>query len=365
MELTFLRPLFAAPGPWASVYLDASRAEENADREVELRLRALREKLAADGADERTIAAIEDAVASHPTQPGRYGLAVFATGGDVALAETMPVPPDTDLAVWGPLPHAMPLVARRGEEVPYVRVLVGHGGGEITGLDAGGVPRRERVTGGETFPMRKVHAGGWSSLRYHHAVDETWKRNAGDVAKAVTEVADQVGAEVIVVAGDARSVPKLAEQLPKRLRDRVVTTDIAGETDRLDDVTVQAVADVADRHVQDLIDRYRAQQTPSGGLADVVTRLQRGQADTVLLINDESSTDKLWIGPGDPTLVATDERTLRDSGVQDPVQVRADAALLRAIAGTSADLVLIAPGELDLPHGIGAVLRYPDGATAA
>ena len=25
MELSFLRPLYARPGPWASVYLDASR----------------------------------------------------------------------------------------------------------------------------------------------------------------------------------------------------------------------------------------------------------------------------------------------------------------------------------------------------
>jgi len=101
------------------------------------------------------------------------------------------------------------------------------------------------------------------------------------------------------------------------------------------------------------------------GLADVATRLQRGQVDTVLLVNEPSSTDTLWIAPGDPTLVAVDDRLLRAAGIDDAQRVRADDALVRAAAGTGADLVLLAPGEADLEHGIGAVLRYADASTAA
>jgi hypothetical protein len=120
--------------------------------------------------------------------------------------------------------------------------------------------------------------------------------------------------------------------------------------------------------VADAVDRYRAQQgdgTAGAGLADAVTRLQRGQVDTVLLINDASSTDMLWIDPDDPTVVSVDDRVLRESGIADPQKVRADAALLRAIAGTSANLVLVSPDDVELEHGIGAVLRYADGSTAA
>lgn len=50
-------------------------------------------------------------------------------------------------------------------------------------------------------------------------------------------------------------------------------------------------------------------------------------------------------------------------GVRGPVQVRADAALLRAMTGTDAALVLVDPGEGGPPHGIGAVLRYADAST--
>jgi hypothetical protein len=136
----------------------------------------------------------------------------------------------------------------------------------------------------------------------------------------------------------------------------------------LDDVTIQAVADVADRHTREAIERYEAQRgddTAGTGLADVVTRLQRGQVDTVLLVNDPSSTDELWIAPDDPTLVATDQELLRQSGVPNPTRVRADAALVRAIAGTGAELVLVEPEEVRLEHGIGGVLRYADASTAA
>jgi hypothetical protein len=260
----------------------------------------------------------------------------------------------------------MPLVSQRASEIPYVRVESDRTGAEVTGLTVGGVARRETVRGSENFPLTKVHAGGWSDRRYDQAVEETWKRNAGDVAAAVADLAATVGAEVIVIAGDVRSSGLTAEQLPKRWRDRVVTTPGAGADD-LDEAALIAVAEVAERHVQDAIDRYQAQRgsgAGSEGLADVVMRLQRGQADTVLMVDEPRSTDHLWIGPGDPSLIAYEESELRESGIE-PVRVRADQALLRAIAGTDADLVLVQPGQIELAHEIGAILRYNDGATAA
>ncbi|MGK5685403.1 Vms1/Ankzf1 family peptidyl-tRNA hydrolase [Actinoplanes sp. URMC 104] len=362
MDLSFLRPLFSRPGPWASIYLDASRDDENAQHQIELRFRALAEQLTEAGADEATVAAMREAVLTQAYGTGRYGLAVFATEGSVELVEPLSAPPPADTALWGPLPHAMPLVASRGEEVPYVRVQADHTGGEVVAVSADGVPRTRHVKGSQSFPLRKVNAGGWRHLRYLHAVDDAWKRNAGDVAAAATDLADRVGAEVILVTGDPRSRPYVVEALPKRWADRIVTADLTGDSDALDDVTVQAIADAADRQTRAVIDRFEAQAGSGGGstgLADVVTHLTRGQVDTVLLVDDPSSTDRLWIGPDDPTLISADAELLRSSGI-DPVEVRADAALVRAIAGTDAALVLVAPEEVKLTDGIGAVLRYQD-----
>ena len=52
--------------------------------------------------------------------------------------------------------------------------------------------------------------------------------------------------------------------------------------------------------------------------------------------------------------------TARAGGVADPVRDRLDAALVRAAAGTDAAVVTLAPGQLDVPDGDGATLRYPD-----
>ncbi|MCY1145504.1 Vms1/Ankzf1 family peptidyl-tRNA hydrolase [Actinoplanes sp. Pm04-4] len=366
MNLTFLRPLYDRPGSWVSVYLDTTRSEQNAEHEIDLRLRAMRETLTERGADPAAIDAVEDVVRERPFVAGRHGIAVFANGAEVALAETLPAAPISENAYVEPLPHAMPLLAQRGEEVPYVRVLADRTGGDIDALSTGGAPRHEAVQGGETFPIHKARGGGWSTLRFQHSVEETWKRNAGDVAAAAADLAESVGAEVIVVGGDVHAVQDLIAKLPKRWHDRVVRTEAGSrgagaDESALDDVTLQAVAETADRHVRDVIDRFRAQQgdgSAATGLTDVVAALQRGQVDAVLLINDMSSTDKLWIDPDDPTAVSVDDHVLREAGVKEPVKVRADAALVRAAAGTGAQLYLVSPEQVELEHGIGAVMRY-------
>ena len=51
--------------------------------------------------------------------------------GALALIEPLPAPPAADLATWGPLPHAMPMVALRGEQIAYVRVAADPSGGAV------------------------------------------------------------------------------------------------------------------------------------------------------------------------------------------------------------------------------------------
>lgn len=364
MDLGFLRPLYDRPGPFASVYLDASRDAEDGAAAVELRWRALRERL---GAPPETRDALDRAIAEQSPGVGRYGLAVFAAGAEVALSEHLPAPPRAELAGYGPLPHAMPLVAQRGEEIGWLRVLTDRTGADLAGMAAGGAPRAVTVRGHETHPVRKVKPGGWAQARFQREAETTWRRNAGDVAAATTAVADRLAPEVLVIAGDVRARQLLLTQLPKRWQDRAVQTDTGSrapgaDPDALDDVTLQAVAEVADRHTRDALDRYGEQEGAGRGLAAVVRALQREQVAALLIVDDPSSTDELWVGP-EPNQLALDPDELREMGVEEPVRVRADAALVRALTCTGADLVLVGPDDADLEHGVGAVLRYRDAAT--
>ena len=75
----------------------------------------------------------------------------------------------------------MPLLAQRGEQVAWVRVLADRTGADAMAVSAGGVPRRAHVAGREEFPLRRVQPGGWSQSRYQRAAMEAWHHNAGDV----------------------------------------------------------------------------------------------------------------------------------------------------------------------------------------
>ncbi|WP_320066263.1 Vms1/Ankzf1 family peptidyl-tRNA hydrolase [Micromonospora sp. RTGN7] len=368
MQLSFLRPLYNRPGPWCSVYLDASRDTEDARPALDLRWRALKGELLEQGADAPTVDAVERVVRGHDPMPGDYGIAVFATGGRAVLTEYLSAPPLRDLATVSELPHTMPLLAQRGEQVAWVRVLADRTGADAVAVSAGGVPRRARVTGRESFPLRRVKPGGWSQSRYQRAAMEAWHHNAGDAAAATAQLAEQVGADVLVVAGDVRATGMIAAQLPERWQDLVVRTDAGSrhagaDPTLMDDLTVQTIAEVADQRITAALDRFGMQEDVGAGLDAVVSALQRNQVDTMLLVDDPSSTEELWIGPA-PTDIATGPGQLTALSVPDPHRVRADAALVRALVGTDAELAVLAPDEApELTDGVGAVLRYVDAAT--
>jgi hypothetical protein len=368
MQLSFLRPLYDRPGPWCSVYLDASANTEDAHPAVDLRWRALRNRLQQKRADEASINAIEAVVRGHDPMAGDYGLAIFASHGRVVLSEYLSAPPLRDLAAYSPLPHVMPMLAQRGEQVAWVRVLTDRKGADAMAISAGGVPRRAHVTGRESFPLRKAQPGGWSQSKYQKAAEEAWHHNTGDVTAATVELAEKVGAEVVVVAGDVRATGMVAAQMPERWQDMMVRTDagsraLGADQTLLDDITVQTIAEVANQKVTAALDRFGMQEDVGAGLDAVVSALQRNQVETMLIVDDPSANGELWIGP-EPTEIAIDPSQLAAMSVPDPAKVRADAALIRALVGIDAELTVLGPDEApDLTDGVGAVLRYVDEST--
>jgi hypothetical protein len=73
---------------------------------------------------------------------------------------------------------------------------------------------------------------------------------------------------------------------------------------------------------------------------------------TTLRRDDPTSTLTLWAGE-QVLMVGATEADARSAGANHPVQVRADAAIVWALAGSGADLVLTDEELVDLLEGIG------------
>jgi hypothetical protein len=175
------------------------------------------------------------------------------------------------------------------------------------------------------------------------------------------------------VTGDVRARTLLVDALGEHARSLVVqlehgTRHDGGDDEQLRAAVDEAVARVAAERDQAVVDRYEQaigraaagvdDALAAAGLSDTVAALRQAQVDTLLLVDDPSSDALAWIGP-EPVHLALSAEELTALGVREPVQDRLDAALVRAAAGTDAAVVTLAPGQLELTHGLGATLRYP------
>jgi hypothetical protein len=175
--------------------------------------------------------------------------------------------------------------------------------------------------------------------------------------------AGQIHAGLIVVGGDTRARSLLLDHLSTPWRDAAVIVDreVGADSALMAAAAEDAVQARADAETRRRLDDFRAKLgtgQATGGLAGTLAALRDGQASDVFIADDPSSTDRAWFGPA-PADVAASEAELRERGVEEIRTDRADAAIIRAMAATDAELHFVPDGEQAPSHGIGALLRYP------
>ncbi|MFF0431583.1 hypothetical protein ACFYU9_05030 [Streptomyces sp. NPDC004327] len=343
------------------MYLNTSRDGDHPERAIALRWRRLRESLARQGADAALLNRLEAVVGADAEVPGAHGQAVFAAHGALVLDGELPSPPEHDSARYGTLPDAMPLVTQHVPEIPYLAAVVHYGGLPTAG--AHGSVTLEAEAG--TWPVSTVAPG--ERLRRRVAV-ATWHRASALLGHRLDAWARRVHADAFVVGGNEWACNVLIRRLPRTVRDRVVRVGGPTPTDtgrallepQLDRVFRGHLA-AHDRELVDLFVRRRAVGGPvAEGLAATVAALQRGQVAALLLNRPPGSSPRLWVGSL-PTQIARTEAELLSFGVRAPREEPADEALVRALVGTGAELVVVPEGELRLAEQVGALLRYGDG----
>ncbi len=366
MDLGFLRPLFGETGDYVSVYLDTDRAHENALTAIDLRWQAARQRLAEAGASQASL----DAAAAVAGAPGEArGYAVFARAGAVAFTGALDAPPRREIARLAPLPHLMPLLAQRRPPIPHLRVSATRVGGEILAIGGSGRGWRDWVSG-QQWPVHKTSVGGWSQPRFQRSVEETWDENAKTLAAEVGAVAGRIGARHVIVSGDVRARSLLLGHLATPLRESATVLDeeVSADSQAMTEAADRALSEWAGRRTRERFDDWRtklAHGLAVEGLVPTMAAFRDGQVSDLFLADDPTSTASVWIGPGGGDIAASSEELL-ERDVPAPVADRADAALVRAVVHTDAELHFL---PVDLveggdPAACGGIAHPRDGVCA-
>jgi len=371
-----LSEIYGETGPFVTVWLDATRSTENGEREVQLRWDDVRSEIArgATDVDEATASAIGEAILADRT-PGPHGLLVVAAGGRVHLAAPLQNAPARSTGSLTPLPRLMPYLADRALGVPHLVVVADRTGADLLLVRAGGQSERDTVEGSNEYPLHRTSTADWSERHFQLRVENNWEVNARDVADAVARHVARDQVRLVVIAGDVRARSLIAEELGGLNGVAVRTVEEGGRaagssTEALEQAVRDQVLHEIWHERREVLEHLQQNlgrgEYAVAGVQPVIDALRAAQVDTVVLADDPSSTISAWVGP-DATHFGLADRVGEEAsafGLQHTERDRFDSALVRAVVGTGAELVIV-PGRHDLlPEGIGALLRYDPSARA-
>lgn len=373
MDVSFLAPVFAASGPYATVCADVTHTTETADTELELRVRALAERLQAEGAPQAVVDAVRERLLEAneggelATLRGRA--LVVAADGSVVLDQPLVDRPRQEVADYSLAPNLLPVLAQLPARVPHVVVLVDRTGGDVTYVGLPGHDGEEETVDGATFHIRKVKVGGWAHDHWQNSAEGQWEDNADRVAERIASYARRLAPRFVLVAGDVRARTILADRAGDSWKDLLVGMEEGGLAAGADREVVQrrAAELVAEHEAHEEADTVeKVQAAAAHGLAvtgtpSVVEALRKSQVETLVLA-DQPDDETLLVGP-DPLLLGTGQDDMDALGVQEVHAVPADRALIAAAVASDAGVVVVPRSAMPGDIPVAAILRYTDDST--
>jgi Bacterial archaeo-eukaryotic release factor family 2 len=373
MDVSFLEPVFSATGPYATVCADVTHTTENADTEVELRVRAIAEGLTEQGAPEVVVEAVRsrllEANAGGDVATLRGRALVVAADGSVVLDQPLIDAPRQEVAQWSPQPDVLPVLRQLPGRVPHIVVLTDRVGADITYVGMPGQEGEEQQVEGDSFQIRKFQGGGWAHHRYQHNAENKWVHNADEVASHIASMVRRLQPRFVLVAGDIRARQILTDRASDLWSDLVVSMDEGGRA-------AGAEREPVDRRAAELVAEHEAheearaveqiQAAGAHGLAvtgtpAVVEALRKGQVETLVLADQPEDGATLLVG-NSPLELGVDQHDMDALGTHGTV-VPADRALLAATVASSAGVVVVPRAAMPDGAPVAAVLRYTDEST--
>jgi hypothetical protein len=373
MDVSFLEPVFTASGPYATVCADVTHTTENADTEVELRVRALAQQLTDQGAPEAVVEAVRsrllEANEGGDVATLRGRALVVAADGSVVLDQPLVDAPRREVAEYSPAPDLMPILRQLPGRVPHIVVIADRVGADISVASLVGRPEIEDEVEGDSFQIHKFQGGGWAHHRYQHNSENKWVHNADNVAERIASLVRRLHPRFVLLAGDVRARQILSDRASDLWSELVVSMDEGGraagaDREPVDQRAAELVAEHEAREEADAVEKIgsaAAHGLAVTGTASVVEALRKGQVETLVLA-DQPDDEKLLVGSS-PLLLGTEQGDMDALGVQEVHSVPADRALLAAAVASSAGVVVVPRAAMPGDIPVAAILRYTDDST--
>src|SRR3954452_13813499 len=371
MDVSFLEPVVSTPGPFATVCADVSHTTENADTELDLRVRAVAEKLTGQGAPEAVVEAVRGRLlqGNEGGEAGTWGgrAVVVAADGTVVLAQPLVGSPREEIAEWSPQAALLPLLTQLPGRVPHIVVVIDRGGADITVSARPGQTIEEKEVEGDSFQIRKFQGGGWAHHRYQHNAENKWVHNADNVAERIASLVRRLHPEFVLVAGDVRARQILTDRASELWKDLIVSMDEGGraagaDREPVDRRMTELIAEHEARECAEVLEQIQAAGAHGlsvTGLPATVEALRKGQVET-LVLTDEPGDDTLLVG-GSPLELGVDQQDMDALGTRGET-VPADRALLAAAVARGGGVVMVPTSAMPAETSVAAVLRYTDAA---
>lgn len=296
MELSPLKSLYAEGDAFATVYLEGRSPGEDAADQIRLRWKSLRERLAADGAGQAALTALDDVLARDKAgeEQANGRVIVASDRGRIELDE----PWDASLgagddAGWGVLPQLGAYVRETARAARVLLVVAGHEETELRRL----VVARD-LTESPNGPEDRAadgpdgtHAGEPAHRRIRRRAEDTTVRDGDDLASAVSSALARFTPDVVVLAGEVQNRTSSREHLPGHLHDKVVETSRGGAPDSgaqeaLDEEVLRIATEHIEKRLRDDASRLReslGHQDAVQGDAQVLKAAETGALDTLFL----------------------------------------------------------------------------------
>jgi hypothetical protein len=375
MDLSRTREIFERPGPFATVYLEAVQAGENSAKQVELRWRDLQKQLKDAGADDKTLAALDDELAGErPGSVTGVGRVLVASSEGVLFDdEVEAVDAAGDIAVWSPLPELGRYYRSQAGSVRVLLAVVDQTGGDLYQVIADNSEGareldEETIKGQALETVHKARGGGLGNRTRQNRHEMASYENADEVVKGIRSVVKQFRPEVIVLAGEIQGRSAVRNELPNDLAE--ITREIesgsrhrGASEDALEDELLTAAGVVAterETRVRERFEEGKGHANAVEGLEPVLEAARQGAVDTLLLVDGQEVPGELYVGSS-PEQISTDPKNLEQMSDTEPVARPAEQVLLRAVGALGGDVQVLGGGA-ELQDGVGATLRFPTGS---